>query len=275
MDPGTLYLCPTPLGNLEDISLRVLRILKEADRIAAEDTRHTRKLLSHYNIHTPLTSYHEHNRFKKGPIILGWLQAGLNVALVSDAGTPGIADPGEDLVREAIGSGVPVVPLPGPVAAVTALIASGLPSSPFAFYGFLPARGSERKKISQRMIAEDKTVIFYEAPHRLVKTLKQLQADTGERQVVVARELTKMHEQFIRGTLAEVITHFSHCEPRGECTVLLAPGAAQQPSVTTDPVLLVEELAAQGLTKKDAIREAAKRLGMPRNDVYKRVLEKK
>ncbi|MBS3886433.1 MAG: 16S rRNA (cytidine(1402)-2'-O)-methyltransferase [Dethiobacter sp.] len=273
MNPGTLYLCPTPLGNMEDITLRVLRILGEADKIAAEDTRRTRKLLSHFKIHTPLTSYHEHNKHKKGAVILAWLQAGLCVALVSDAGTPGIADPGEDLVKDALNHGIQVVSLPGPVAAVTALVASGLPSVPFAFYGFLPARGSERKMIVSRILGEDKTVVFYEAPHRLVKTLTELQADEQSRQVVVARELTKVYEQFVRGTLTEVQAHFSLNEPRGECTVLLA-GKGKKPCLA-EPVALVEDLLKEGLTKKEAIREAANRLKLPRNDVYKRVLAKK
>ncbi|MBT9140280.1 MAG: Ribosomal RNA small subunit methyltransferase I [Dehalococcoidia bacterium] len=272
MNFGTLYLCPTPLGNMEDITLRALRILGEADKIAAEDTRRTRKLLSRYNIHTPLTSYHEHNRHKKGAVILAWLQAGLQVALVSDAGTPGIADPGEALVKDALSNGIQVVSLPGPVAAVTALVASGLPCVPFAFYGFLSARGSDRKATVSRILGEDKTVIFYEAPHRLVKTLAELHADEESRQVVVARELTKVYEQFVRGTLTEVQAHFSVNEPRGECTVLLA-GKVNMPCLV-EPVMLVEDLLKKGLTKKEAIREAAIRLKLPRNDVYKRVLKK-
>ncbi len=270
--PGILYLCPTPLGNMEDITLRVLRVLGEADKIAAEDTRRTRKLLNHFKIQAPLTSYHEHNKFKKGAVILAWLQAGLQVALVSDAGTPGIADPGEDLVKGALSNGIQVVSLPGPVAAVTALVASGLPSVPFAFYGFLPARGSERKATVSRILDEDKTVVFYEAPHRLVKTLTELQADEQNRQVVVARELTKIYEQFVRGTLTEVQAHFSANEPRGECTVLLA-GKGKKLCLA-EPAMLVEDLLKEGLTKKEAIREAANRLKLPRNDVYKRVLEK-
>lgn len=270
--PGILYLCPTPLGNMEDITLRVLRVLGEADKIAAEDTRRTRKLLNHFKIQAPLTSYHEHNKFKKGAVILAWLQAGLQVALVSDAGTPGIADPGEDLVKGALSNGIQVVSLPGPVAAVTALVASGLPSAPFAFYGFLPARGSERKATVSRILDEDKTVVFYEAPHRLVKTLTELQADEQNRQVVVARELTKIYEQFVRGTLTEVQAHFSANEPRGECTVLLA-GKGKKLCLA-EPAMLVEDLLKEGLTKKEAIREAANRLKLPRNDVYKRVLEK-
>ncbi|MBS4008408.1 MAG: 16S rRNA (cytidine(1402)-2'-O)-methyltransferase [Clostridium sp.] len=270
--PGILYLCPTPLGNMEDITLRVLRVLGEADKVAAEDTRRTRKLLNHFKIQAPLTSYHEHNKFKKGAVILAWLQAGLQVALVSDAGTPGIADPGEDLVKGALSNGIQVVSLPGPVAAVTALVASGLPSVPFAFYGFLPARGSERKATVSRILDEDKTVVFYEAPHRLVKTLTELQADEQNRQVVVARELTKIYEQFVRGTLTEVQAHFSANEPRGECTVLLA-GKGKKLCLA-EPAMLVEDLLKEGLTKKEAIREAANRLKLPRNDVYKRVLEK-
>ncbi|HHX74237.1 MAG TPA: 16S rRNA (cytidine(1402)-2'-O)-methyltransferase, partial [Firmicutes bacterium] len=230
MKKGTLYLCPTPLGNLEDITLRVLRILREADKIAAEDTRQTRKLLSHYGIHTPLVSYHEHNRKQKTPKLLQWLHAGETIALVSDAGTPAIADPGEELVKQAVAEQLTVIALPGPVAAVTALSASGLPAVPFVFYGFLPPRGPQKKTVLAKILAEDKTVIFYEAPHRLRRTLAALAAADGTRQAVVARELTKLHETYHRGTLAEVSSYFARVEPRGECTVVLAPGVrAEEP----------------------------------------------
>jgi 16S rRNA (cytidine1402-2'-O)-methyltransferase len=274
MNPGTLYLCPTPLGNLEDVTFRVLRILKEANKIAAEDTRHTRKLLSHFDIHTPLTSYHEHNKQKKGPQILGWLASGQTVALVSDAGMPGIADPGEDLVGEALAQQIPVIALPGPVAAVTALAASGLPSSRFIFYGFIPARGKVRKEMLAQILAEEKTVVFYEAPHRLKKTLAELQLADPERAAVVARELTKIHEEYVRGSLSQVLAHFTEQVPRGECTVLLAPKEKDRVAEQPDPVFLVNELVSDGMSKKDAIRETAKRLGMPRNEVYRRALEK-
>lgn len=270
----TLYLCPTPLGNLEDVTLRVLSVLRTVDKIAAEDTRHTRKLLSHYDIHTPLTSYHEHNKHKKTAIIIAWLKAGHHVALVSDAGTPGIADPGEELVREAVIHQIPVIALPGPVAAVTALIASGMPTSPFVFYGFVPARGSVRKTALAQMLAENKTVVFYEAPHRLKKTLAELWVADPERQVVVARELTKIHEEYVRGSLAVVRAHFQTCEPRGEITVILA---ARKVAIVASPaaVSVVEQLIGEGLCKNDAIKEAAVRTGVGRNEIYKEMLKKK
>jgi 16S rRNA (cytidine1402-2'-O)-methyltransferase len=268
-----LYLCPTPIGNLEDVTLRVLQVLRDADKIAAEDTRHTRKLLSHFDIHTPLTSYHEHNKHKKTAVIIAWLKEGLDVALVSDAGTPGIADPGEELVREAIVHDVPVVALPGPVAAIVALTASGLTTTPFTFYGFLPAKGSPRKANILEVLAEPKTVVFYEAPHRLIKTLTELAAAAPERQMAVARELTKRYEEFVRGSAAEVLAHFAQHEPRGECTVILA-GYEKEPAKMPDPVTLVNELIESGMDKKTALREAAKLSGVPRNEIYRRMLEK-
>ena len=269
-----LYLCPTPLGNLEDVTLRVLNVLRTVQKIAAEDTRHTRKLLSHYDIHTPLTSYHEHNKHKKTATILAWLDAGQNVALVSDAGTPGIADPGEELVREAIHHQIPVIALPGPVAAVTALTASGMPSATFAFYGFVPARGSARKTTLSQLLSESKTVVFYEAPHRLIKTLDELWNVDPKRQIVVARELTKIHEEYIRGSLDMVRAHFQEHEPRGEMTVILA--AKEVEAVRSlDAVAVAEQLIGAGYRKNDAIKEAAVRTGVGRNEIYKEMLKKK
>jgi 16S rRNA (cytidine1402-2'-O)-methyltransferase len=273
MSTGTLFLCPTPLGNLEDITLRVLRTLREADRIAAEDTRHSRKLLSHYDIHKPLCSYHEHNRQKKSPLILEWLESGLNVALITDAGMPGIADPGEELVREALLRRIPVVALPGPVAAVTALAASGLPASSFIFFGFIPVRGAVRREMLAQILAADKTAVFYEAPHRVRKTLAALaEADPGRR-MVAARELTKIHEEYVRGSLSEVLAYFTDKEPRGEFTVLVAP-KEKDPVASPDPEGLVTELTGLGMSKKEAIREAARQLGIPRNEVYRIMLKK-
>ena len=274
MKPGTLYICPTPLGNLEDITLRALRVLRSVAKIAAEDTRHTRKLLTHFEIHASLTSYHEHNKQKKTPILIEWLLSGLDIALVSDAGTPGIADPGEELVREAILHEITVVPLPGPVAAITALVVSGLPVAPFVFHGFLPARGTKRKEMLDKFLGEDKTVVFYEAPHRLLKTLQTLQAQQSERPVVVARELTKLHEEFKRGTLTEVLAHYNEHPPRGECTVILG-AAPLKPAEHRDPLLLMEQLITSGLTKKDAMRQVTQELDVSRNELYRLMLEKK
>jgi 16S rRNA (cytidine1402-2'-O)-methyltransferase len=274
MAGGTLYLCPTPLGNLEDITLRVLRILQEVSFIAAEDTRHTRKLLSHYDIHTPLTSYHEHNKMKKIPVLMEALLKGTDVALVSDAGMPGIADPGEELVKEAIACGVKVFALPGPSAVITALAASGLPALPFSFFGFIPTRGTKRRKVLAELSAENKTAIFYEAPHRLLKTLQELSGPAQGRHVVVAREMTKIYEEYIRGTLEEVVEHFTVSPPRGECTVLIAPQPAVMEMQQT-PEKLVSELVSAGMDNKEAIREAANRLGIPKREVYQAVHTKK
>ena len=274
MKEGLLYLCPTPLGNLEDVTLRVLRILREADIIAAEDTRHTRKLLSRYDIHTPLVSYHEHNKTKKTDTILEWLQNGKTVALVSDAGTPAIADPGEELVRAAISHDISVISLPGPVAAVTALCASGLPVAPFVFYGFLPQRGKEKKEALARILAEDKTVVFYEAPHRLVKTLAALLADDEERQIVVARELTKIHEEYHRGSIKELHEAFTRTEPRGECTVILGARRTILDADRDDPLELAEKFLASGYSTRQAAREVAGLTGFSRNEIYRRIIEK-
>lgn len=273
MKKGTLYLCPTPLGNLEDITLRVLRILREADKIAAEDTRQTRKLLSHYGIHTPLVSYHEHNRKQRIPQLLEWLHNGETVALVSDAGTPAIADPGEELVKKAVAEQLTVIALPGPVAAITALSASGLPAVPFVFYGFLPPRGVQKKTILAKILAEDKTVVFYEAPHRLRRTLAALAEADGGRQVVVARELTKLHETYHRGTLAEVSGYFARVEPQGECTVILAPGiwAKEQPSADA----LLAHYLSLGMPAGQAAQEVARLTGLSRNDIYRLILAQK
>lgn len=274
MKPGTLYLCPTPLGNLEDITLRAIRILREADRIAAEDTRRTRKLLNHLAIRKPLTSYHEHNKSSKTPVILTWLLDGLSVALVSDAGTPGIADPGEDLVRDAIRHGVPVRPLPGAVAAVTALVASGLMTVPFTFYGFLPPRGTKKHEILSRLLEEDRTVIFYEAPHRLQKTLASLAETDPKRQVVVAREMTKVHEEFIRGTLTEVSAYFQTGEPKGEITVLIA-GSEEKQDGKENPLEVALRFMREGMSTKEAAREASRCTGISRNKIYKKLLDNK
>ncbi|NLZ93718.1 MAG: 16S rRNA (cytidine(1402)-2'-O)-methyltransferase [Firmicutes bacterium] len=276
MSKGCLYLCPTPLGNLEDITLRVLRILREADKIAAEDTRRTRKLLSHYDIHTQLVSYHEHNKINKTAVIIDWLSAGQKIALVSDAGMPAIADPGEDLVRAAIDNGIQVVALPGPVAAITALAASGLDVSSFVFYGFIPPRGAQRKAILAKIMTEEKTVIIYEAPHRLCRTLRDLKEIDPLRQAVVARELTKVHEEYIRGSLEEVLQHFLLSEPKGECTVLVAGLELKQPpAATIDLQALIDEFLAKGYSTKQAAQEIAQQTGVPRNEIYRLILTKK
>lgn len=272
---GELYLCSTPIGNLEDITLRALRILKETDLIAAEDTRHTRKLLSHYEINTPLTSYHEHNARQKGVYLLELLREGKKIALVSDAGTPGISDPGTLLVQQAIEAGIPVTPIPGAVAAVTALCVSGLPTEKFVFEGFLPRSNKERRERLEELAWEKRTIIFYEAPHRLVATLKAISEVFPHRRMAVARELTKQYEEVIRGTTEEILEHYQMNSPRGEFTLILEGRQEgekeQQDEEVIDPVELVTILEEQGLDWKTAIKEAAKRLGVPKREVYQLV----
>lgn len=275
MNKGTLYLCPTPLGNLKDITLRVLQTLQEVQLIAAEDTRRTRKLLSHYDIHTSLVSYHEHNKAAKTAQLIDKLLAGQTVAVVSDAGTPGIADPGEELVQAAIAQQITVVALPGPVAAITALTASGLPVVPFAFYGFLPAHGAARKAKLEQLMAEDKTVILYEAPHRLRKTLAALCKIDPLRQIVIGRELTKLHEEYLRDTLEGICGHFAGVEPRGEFTLLIAGAEPQAQAPIQDPLQLAEDYLASGFSTREAARQAAQATGASRNELYRQIIEKK
>ncbi|XEQ91432.1 Ribosomal RNA small subunit methyltransferase I [Sporomusa carbonis] len=277
--PGTLYLCPTPLGNLEDMTFRAVRVLKEAAAIAAEDTRHTLKLLNHFDIHLPLISYHEHNKAERGPEIIERLLKGETIALVSDAGMPGISDPGVDLVRLAVENGVPVVPLPGPNAALTALVASGLDTTMFTFVGFLPKTNKHRRELLAKLTRHPYTMVFYEAPHRLRATLDELYAVFGDRQAVAARELTKKFEEFIRGSLASIIQHFAANQTRGEFTLVVAgnPEGEELREVPDalaglDVVQAVSQLMSRGINKKDAIREVASHRGLPKRLVYQAVL---
>ncbi|HZK25214.1 MAG TPA: 16S rRNA (cytidine(1402)-2'-O)-methyltransferase [Oscillospiraceae bacterium] len=275
MKKGTLYLCPTPLGNLKDITLRVLDVLREASLIAAEDTRRTRKLLSYYDLHTPLTSYHEHNKAAKTSQLIVKLLEGQTIAVVSDAGTPGIADPGEELVQAAIAQQITVIALPGPVAAITALTASGLTAVPFAFYGFLPTHGAERKVKLAQIMGEAKTVILYESPHRLCKTLAELCAIDPKRKVVVGRELTKLHEEYLRDTLEAMSAHFDRVKPRGEFTLLIAGAEPEAEEPTQDPLQLAEHYLEEGLSTREAARRAAEVTGCARNEIYRKIIEKK
>lgn len=272
---GILYICATPIGNLEDITLRARRILQEVDLIAAEDTRHTRKLLSFYDIHTSLTSYHEHNKWEKGPKLISELCAGKNIALVSDAGTPGISDPGQDLVELAVEAGIAVVPIPGASAVVSALVISGLPTDRFCFEGFLPRTKKERHAVIQQWVAEQRTIVFYESPYRLVKTLEELSALFGERNIAVTRELTKTHEQAVRGKLLEVLQYFKVNSPKGEIVVIIRGNneikEAPLPG-PTDICECVNKLVLQGHNKKDAIKEAARLLGVSKREVYDTIL---
>lgn len=282
---GVLYLCATPIGNLEDITLRALRILKEVDLVAAEDTRRTRKLFSHYDIHTPLTSYHDHNRRSKGNYLIGQLLEGKNIALVTDAGLPGVSDPGEDLASMAVGEGIKVVPVPGPSASLTALVASGLPASRFCFEGFLPVRGKERSARLLSLKGEARTMVFYEAPHRLKATLSDLLKVLGDRRVCVARELTKFYEEIWRGSLREAAERIASHPPKGEITLVLEGAAAPDEAGEAGPggkcctaqdlASMVQYFEMKGLTRKEAIKEASVKAGMPKREVYTALLEQK
>lgn len=269
---GTLYLCATPIGNLEDMTYRAVRILSEVDVVAAEDTRHTRKLLTHFDIHTPLVSYHEHNKFSRGPELIKRLLAGENIACVSDAGLPGISDPGSHLAELAIEAGITVTPIPGANAGLSALIASGLDTTEFHFIGFLAKQKKNRLDTLRRIKPIQATLIFYESPHRLKDTLAELAEVLGDRQMVAARELTKKFEEFRRGSIEELLAHYRQDAPRGEFT-LIVDGADNNDEMKEDANLLTveEELRLMidgGTDKKDAIRQVAKRRNMPKRSVY-------
>ena len=265
---GTLYLVATPIGNLEDITLRALRVLREASLIAAEDTRHTRTLLTRYDIHTPTTSYFEHNKLAKLDAILAALESG-DVALVSDAGMPGISDPGYELVRAALEGGFPVVPVPGPSAIVAALAASGLPTDAFVYVGFLPRRTGQRREFLESLLAEQRTLVMYEAPHRLLDTLSELLRTLGDRPVAVARELTKIHEEIWRGTVSGAIERFTERTPRGEFTLVV--GGASEPEQWTEEQVrgALAKLLAAGISARDAASEVAARSGWSKRNLYR------
>jgi 16S rRNA (cytidine1402-2'-O)-methyltransferase len=269
---GTLYVVGTPIGNLEDLSLRALRVLREAALVAAEDTRRTRTLLARYDIHTPLTSYFEHNKLAKLDAILAALESG-DVAIVSEAGMPGLSDPGYELIRAAIQAGFPVVPIPGPAAAITALVVSGLPTDSFVFLGFLPRKASERRRALQEVAAERRTLVLYEAPHRLADCLADVESVLGDRPIAVARELTKLHEEVYRGTVASARKHFAG-EVRGEVTLVL--GGAGEASAAWDEQRVrraLDEALRSGADRKEAILRVAQASGWPRRRVYRLALE--
>ncbi len=270
--PGTLYLIATPIGNLEDITYRAVRLLGEADLIACEDTRQTRKLLDHYGIRKPTVSYHEHNEAERAAELAVRLLAGETVALVSDAGMPLVSDPGYRLVRAAIENGIPVQPVPGPSAALAALAASGLPTHAFYFGGFLPSKPGQRAKTLQALAAETATLVFYEAPHRLVEALEAIETVLGPRPMVVARELTKLHEEFLRGTAAEIRAQLAERDGvKGEITLLI--GKADAPAPDDTPVEeAVESLLRAGVARMDAIKQVARRRGLSKREVYDQLL---
>ena len=267
--PGTLYLVATPIGNLEDITYRAVRVLREVDVIACEDTRHTRKLLDRYGISTPTVSYHEHNEAERAEALLERLLDGTSVALVSDAGTPLVSDPGYRLVNGAVEHGVPVEPLPGPSAVLAALAASGLPTDAFHFGGFLPSKSTQRRKVLETLKDEQATLAFYEAPHRIIESLADIEAVLGPRRVVIAREITKVHQEFLRGLPAE-LRGILEAWPaiKGEITVLIAKGTSPEAGDETPLPEAVAELVGSGIPRMDAIKTIARRRGLSKREVY-------
>ena len=268
-----LYVVATPIGNLEDITLRALRVLREVDVIAAEDTRHTRKLLDRYDIHTPLTSYHEHNERTKAATLVRRLEAGEDIALVSDAGTPAISDPGYHLIREAVEKGVPVIPVPGVSAVTTALSVCGLATDRFVFQGFLPAKSSRRKETLRRLQDDDRTLVFYEAPHRIRGSLADMHAVLGDRAVAVGRELTKTHEELIRGTLSQLAAKIDEKEPRGEFVIAIA--GRDEASPASEEMLRSEiaGLLEAGRGANDVAKLMTQNYSLAKREAYRLVLE--
>lgn len=270
---ATLYVVGTPIGNLEDVSLRALRILGEVDLIAAEDTRRTRKLLTHYEIKTPLTSYHEHNKLTKLDELLSILQQ-KDVALVSEAGMPGLSDPGYELIEAAIARGIPVTPAPGPSALITALVVSGLPTDSFLYLGFLPRRQKQRRQLLASVVKERRTLVAFDAPHRLRASLADLKDVLGDRRIALARELTKLYEEVWRGSVSQALVHFEENPPRGEFTLVIE--GAREERVAWDEEQVVAALAdllAEGVEKKEAVKAVADLAGWPKREVYKAALK--
>lgn len=272
---GILYLCATPIGNLEDMTFRAVRILKEVDLIAAEDTRNSLKLKNHFDIQTPMTSYHEYNKYDKGRVLVEKLLAGDDIAVITDAGTPGISDPGEELVKMCHEAGIRVTSVPGATACVTALTMSGLPTRRFAFEAFLPSDKKEREAVLKELEKETRTIVLYEAPHRLKKTLKLLLEHLGDRRVTVCRELTKKHETVFLTTLAEALQYYEKEEPKGECVLVLEGRSRkemeQEAQEKWTEVSLEEHMEiylSQGLNKKEAMKSVAKDRGISKRDVY-------
>ena len=277
---GKLYLCATPIGNLEDITMRVLRTLQEVDLIAAEGTRNSMKLLNHFEIKTPMTSYHEYNRIEKAHVLIAKMQEGTNIALITDAGTPGISDPGEDLVRLCYEAGIEVTSLPGACACVTALTLSGLGTRRFCFEAFLPMEKKERQEILNELKEETRTIIVYEAPHRLVRTLGELLEALGNRRLTICRELTKKHETAFQTTLEEALEYYQEQEPRGECVLVLEGKSREQvrleqqqswESISIEEHM--EQYLAKGMDRKEAMKQVAKDRGVSKRDIYQVLLK--
>lgn len=277
---GTLYLCATPIGNLEDITFRVLRTLKEVDLIAAEDTRNSIRLLNHFDIRTPMTSYHEFNKMDKGRYLVRQLLEGKEIALITDAGTPGISDPGEELVAMCQEAGIRVTSLPGPAACITALTMSGLPTRRFAFEAFLPSDKKEKQAVLKELETETRTVVLYEAPHRLIKTLEELYAALGNRRISVCRELTKKHETVFATTLEDALTYYRQQEPRGECVIVMEGRSRremeQEKQQAWEAMSLSEHMRfyeEQGIGRKEAMKLVAKDRGVGKREVYQGLLD--
>lgn len=279
---GRLYLCATPIGNLEDMTFRAVRVLREVDLIAAEDTRNSIKLLNHFEIKTPMTSYHEYNKIEKAHYLIARMQEGKNVALITDAGTPGISDPGEDLVRLAYEAGIEVTSLPGACACITALTLSGLPTRRFCFEAFLPADKKERQEILEELKTETRTIILYEAPHRLIKTLKELLITLGDRRITLCRELTKRHETVFGTTLLGALEFYETQEPKGECVIVMEGRSRQQMQEEKQQVWAQMELSQhmdlylnQGMDQKEAMKAVARDRGIAKRDIYSMLLQLK
>ena len=278
---GKLYLCATPIGNLEDITFRVLRTLKEVDLIAAEDTRNSIKLLNHFDIKTPMTSYHEYNKIDKAYVLIRKMQEGQNIALITDAGTPGISDPGEELAAMCYDAGIEVTSLPGPAACITALTLSGLPTRRFAFEAFLPMDKKERRAVLEELVNETRTIILYEAPHKLVRTLEDLQETLGNRRMTLCRELTKKHETAFRTTIQDLITYYTSEKPLGEC-VLVIEGRSRQEIAEEEQAswekISVEEhmeiYESKGVSHKEAMKLVAKDRGVTKRDIYQYLINR-
>lgn len=270
----TLYLVGTPIGNLADMTMRGIQVLRDVDTIAAEDTRHTGKLLHHFQIETPQISYHQHNEHQRIPELIGQLQSGKSIALVTDAGMPGISDPGYLLVAACVTAGIRVVPIPGVTAVITAVSASGLPTDRFGFEGFLPAKGQERHERLESVAGEQRTLVFYESPHRLRQTLADFAATFGnDRQIVLGRELTKLHEEFWRGNIGEAIEHYTHTEPQGEYAIVLAGAPVSHPTLSDAAIdRALVELMLQGTSRSQASRIVAEQISQSRRYVYQLAL---
>lgn len=270
IQPGTLYIVGTPIGNLEDMTFRAVRILQNVDLIAAEDTRHTGKLLQHFQVKTPQISYHDHNRFQRLGELLEKLHQGKTIALVTDAGMPGISDPGYELVKACAQENINIIPIPGVSASITGLSVSGLPTDRFIFEGFLPTKAKERQAKLEEFTRESRTIILYEAPHRVRQTLQDFVESFGsEREIVLARELTKLHEEIWRGVVGDALLYYKEKEPKGEYTIILG-GVAEMPLILSEDALKAElqELLKQGLTRSQATRQLSQQTSLPRRQLY-------